>query len=119
MASASSIARRIEPTVLSMLTTTPLRRPLLGCVPMPMMSMPSSEISPTMAQIFVVPISRPTTISPPFCFAIDALRLFRRWGNLNGDPVGSHAVVEPDDLGGQLAALKLFANSSEALELGG
>src|SRR6185436_9515911 len=115
MASASSIARRMEPTVLSMLTTTPLRRPLLGCVPMPMMSMPSSEISPTMAQIFVVPISRPTTISPPFCFAIDALQLFRfrKWcgRDLNGDPVGSHAVVEPDDLGGQLAALQLFANA--------
>ncbi len=37
---------------------------------MPMMSMPSSVSSPTMAQIFVVPMSRPTTISPPFCFAM-------------------------------------------------
>src|SRR6266568_1842931 len=66
MCSASSIARRIEATVASMLTTTPLRSPFDGCVPMPMMSMPSSVTSPTMAQIFVVPMSRPTRMSPLF-----------------------------------------------------
>jgi len=49
-----------------MLTTTPLRSPFDGCVPMPMMSMPSSETSPTMAQILVVPMSSPTRISPFF-----------------------------------------------------
>src|SRR5512146_204557 len=66
MCSASSIARLIEATVASMLTTTPLRSPFEGCVPMPMMSMPSSVTSPTMAQILVVPMSRPTRMSPLF-----------------------------------------------------
>ena len=66
MCSASSIARLIEATVASMLTTTPLRSPFDGCVPMPMMSMPSSVTSPTMAQILVVPMSRPTRMSPLF-----------------------------------------------------
>src|SRR5512133_2833079 len=72
MCSASSMARLIEATVASMLTTTPLRSPFDGCEPMPMMSMPSSVTSPTMAQIFVVPMSRPTRMSP--VFAIDHLR---------------------------------------------
>src|SRR5829696_6755287 len=66
MCSASSIARLIEATVASMLTTTPFRSPFEGCVPIPMMSMPSSVTSPTMAQIFVVPMSRPTRMSPLF-----------------------------------------------------
>src|SRR5437763_5501567 len=50
-----------------MLITTPLRNPRDGCVPMPITSMPVGVISPTMQHIFVVPMSRPTTISPFFC----------------------------------------------------
>jgi len=46
------MALRMDATVLSMLMTTPLRRPLDGLVPMPTMSMPSSVTLPTMAQIF-------------------------------------------------------------------
>src|SRR5512137_824224 len=64
MCSASSMARLMEATVASMFTTTPLRSPFDGCEPMPMMSMPSSVISPTMAQILVVPMSSPTRTSP-------------------------------------------------------
>src|SRR5690242_20675934 len=70
MCSASSIARLIEATVASMLTTTPLRSPFDGCEPIPMMSMPSSVTSPTMAQIFVVPMSRPTRMSPLFAMSL-------------------------------------------------
>jgi hypothetical protein len=46
----------IESTVESMSTTTPLRRPFDGCVPIPTMSTPAYVTSATMAQIFVVPI---------------------------------------------------------------
>ena len=61
MSSASSTAFLIDSTVLSMFTTTPLRRPREGQEPTPMMfSGPSSGTSATMAQIFVVPMSRPT-----------------------------------------------------------
>ena len=41
-----------------------------GAVPIPMMSIPSSVTSPAMQAILVVPMSRPTMISPDFCFAI-------------------------------------------------
>ena len=59
--SASSMAFRMELTVSLILITTPFRKPREGAVPMPMMSIFSSFISPTMAQIFVVPMSKPTT----------------------------------------------------------
>src|SRR6266540_4430595 len=75
MCSASSIARLIEATVASMFTTTPFLSPFDGCVPMPMMSMPSSVTSPTIAQIFVVPMSKPTRMSP--LFAMITSRAFR------------------------------------------
>ncbi len=61
--SASSTAFFTDSTVLSMSTTTPLRRPRDGLDPTPMMfTVPSSVTSATMAQIFVVPMSNPTTI---------------------------------------------------------
>src|SRR5512133_3089413 len=69
MCSASSIARLIEATVASMLTTTPFLSPFDGCEPIPITSMPSSVISPTMAQILVVPMSRPTRMSPLFAMS--------------------------------------------------
>src|SRR5260221_148861 len=53
----------MEATVASILMTTPLRRPREGWVPMPITSMPSGVTSPTMQQIFVVPMSSPTMIS--------------------------------------------------------
>src|SRR6266478_5175968 len=56
-----------EATVASMLMTTPLRSPRDGCVPMPTTSIPSGVSSPTMQQILVVPMSRPTIRSPFFC----------------------------------------------------
>src|SRR5712691_6666582 len=63
---ASSMAWRMDSTVLSMFTTTPFLRPRDGCVPTPITSMmPSLLTSPMMAQIFVVPRSRPTTICCP------------------------------------------------------
>src|SRR5262245_32192681 len=66
--SASSTALRIESTVASMSTTTPLRSPRDGCVPIPITSIESPAGSATTAQILVVPTSRPTISSS--CFAI-------------------------------------------------
>ena len=60
ISSASSRDFLMHWTVFSMLTTTPRRSPVDGAVPMPMMSTPVSEASPTTVQIFVVPTSRPT-----------------------------------------------------------
>ena len=63
MPSASAMAWRMAATVESMLTMTPFFRPREGWVPRPMMSRPSSVISPTTAAILVVPMSRPTMMS--------------------------------------------------------
>src|SRR5262245_56843418 len=52
----------MELTVLSILTTTPLRNPCEGWDPMPIISTPLSVISPTTAPTFAVPISTPTTM---------------------------------------------------------
>ena len=61
ISSASSIARWIDCTVESMLTTTPFFRPREGCEPMPTTSIvPSAPSSPTIATTFEVPMSRPT-----------------------------------------------------------
>ena len=65
---AASIASLMERTVQSMLLTMPFRSPRQGTDPTPRIVMPSSAISPTTAHTFVVPMSRPTTISP--CEAI-------------------------------------------------
>src|SRR5215470_1955687 len=51
-----------------MSTTTPLRRPRDGCVPIPITSIESPAGSATTAQILVVPTSRPTISSS--CFAM-------------------------------------------------
>src|SRR5262249_17997215 len=59
---ASVTAFLIDSTVLSMLMMTPLRRPCEMCEPTPMISTPRSLISPTTAQTFDVPMSRPTTM---------------------------------------------------------
>src|SRR5439155_24453866 len=95
ISSASSTARRIEATVASMLITTPLRNPRDGCVPMPITSMPVGVISPTMQQILVVPMSRPTTISPFFC-DMGWLPLVREGC---GGLVGTRRIVEIDPRG--------------------
>src|SRR5688572_22004233 len=61
ISSASSMARCIDCTVESMLTTTPFLRPREGCERRPMTSrLPSPCISPTSATIFDVPMSSPT-----------------------------------------------------------
>ena len=61
MSSASSIARWIDCTVDSMLTTTPRFRPRDGFEPRPITSSRSSaDSSPTIATTFDVPMSRPT-----------------------------------------------------------
>src|SRR5215472_1848022 len=56
----------MDSTVLSIFTTMPFLRPRDGWVPIPITSItPSRLTSPTMAQIFVVPMSRPTTMCCP------------------------------------------------------
>ena len=66
ISSASSTAFFMEVTVDSMFTTTPFLSPFDGWVPIPMMLRPCSPTSPTIAHIFVVPMSRPTMISSLF-----------------------------------------------------
>jgi hypothetical protein len=62
ISSASSTARWMDCTVDSMLTTTPRLRPREGWMPMPITSTsPDGETSPTIAAIFDVPTSSPTT----------------------------------------------------------
>src|SRR5215510_2446544 len=56
----------MDSTVLSIFTTTPFLRPRDGWIPTPSTSTtPLLLTSPMMAQIFVVPMSRPTTIWCP------------------------------------------------------
>src|SRR5579885_2618408 len=63
ISSASSTAFLMDSTVLSMLTTTPLRRPRDGLDPTPTMSTPPSSVTwATTATTLVVPMSSPTTI---------------------------------------------------------
>src|SRR5687767_8136111 len=81
MVCAPSMASAIERTVQSMFDTTPLRRPRQGTLPTPRIVMPSASTSPTTAETFVVPMSRPTTIS------VVSIRLFMRNPPLAGqDP---------------------------------
>src|SRR5215831_2347013 len=62
ISSASSSTRWIEAMVASMLTTTPFFSPRDGCTPSPMMLSRFSDVSSaTMATIFEVPMSRPTS----------------------------------------------------------
>jgi hypothetical protein len=62
ISSASSSTRWIDAIVASMLTTTPRFKPRDGCVPRPItLSSPSGPSSATIATIFDVPMSRPTT----------------------------------------------------------
>ena len=74
--SASSSARWIALTVVSMLTTTPFFRPREGWLPMPMISNPPSGlISATIAAIFEVPTSSPTisrlfSLAFPICLSL-------------------------------------------------
>src|SRR5712671_4801382 len=95
ISSASSTARRMEETVASMLITTPLRSPRERCVPTPMTSIPSGPTSPTMQQIFVVPMSSPTISSPFFC-AMDTPSSADRRHELRGHPFGTRLAVEID-----------------------
>src|SRR4029078_11292682 len=70
ISSASSTAFLIDSTVLSISTTTPLRRPRDEREQTPIMLRPPSSVtSDTMAQIFVVPISNPTRICSRFATA--------------------------------------------------
>src|SRR5688572_68446 len=62
----------MDRTVQSMLETTPFRSPRQGTLPTPRIVIPSASTSPTTADTFVVPMSRPTTIS------VVSIRLFMR-----------------------------------------
>src|SRR6266481_2297429 len=91
----------MEFTVLSILTTTPLRSPCDGCDPMPIISTPRSVISPTTAQTFDVPISKPTTM---LCFLAIALErapgvapCLPNYPNPCVTPLGKRSYREPPD----------------------
>src|SRR4051794_7573896 len=138
------MASLIERTVQSMLDTIPLRRPRQGTVPTPRMVIPSSEISPTTAHTFVVPMSRPTTISP--CVAALLMHPRIRMQDANGPnyswpswapvqvarahalpssrssphphdhPLGAGFVVEHDGVGLGAATLELRQNTRSLLD---
>src|SRR5215831_6024028 len=85
----------MDSTVLSIFTTMPFLRPREGWVPMPITSItPSLLTSPTMAQILVVPMSRPTTmccplrpiVLPPYALA----------GRCDDDPLAEREIHGPD-----------------------
>src|SRR6185295_6241171 len=61
IASASATALRMDATVDSTCTTTPLRRPRAGAVPSPTISTPRSPTSPTTTAVLEVPRSSPAT----------------------------------------------------------
>src|SRR5215469_8214935 len=65
MRSAFSVAASIDLIVSSKSTTTPLRIPIDGASPTPTISRPWGPSTATTAQVLVVPISRPQTVS---CF---------------------------------------------------
>src|SRR3954462_6995269 len=98
-----------------MLITTPLRRPREGWVPIPMTLMPSGVTSPTMQQIFVVPMSSPTTISPFFC-AMVGLPLVGQGG---GGLIRARRVVQIDPRRGLSAAAQRGANRGRPPQLEG
>src|SRR5215510_5668606 len=97
---------------------------------MPMMSIPFSVGAPTMAQIFVVPMSRPTTISPDFCFPMNSSRWFARVDaslsrraaflvsqgicKLHRDPSRPRSVFQMDDLAHQPSLLELCTHLLQA-----
>src|SRR5580704_13614452 len=107
---ALSMASLIERTVQSMLATIPLRRPRQGTMPAPRIVIPSDRsTSATTAHTFVVPISRPTTISP--CEAAVLISPRNRMPAQRGpkkrcvsahaddDALGARVVVEHDGVG--------------------
>src|SRR5687767_7039927 len=121
MSSASSSARWIACTVVSMFTTTPFLRPREGWLPMPMISKPpSGRISATIAAILEVPMSSPTirfllSLALPMRFRsllsgaprAPRLRLFlAQLGDAHGEPVGVAQVdvidAAPENGGGTL-----------------
>src|SRR6266481_7547818 len=89
----------MEFTVLSILTTTPLRSPCDGCDPMPIISTPRSVISPTTAQTFDVPISKPTTMlcffAMAFCYHLGAMCHFLTVAPAGGGPRLDHQNLHP------------------------
>src|SRR5665213_1949108 len=75
MRSAFSVAASIDLMVASKSTTTPLRMPRDGASPTPMISSPLGPSAATTAQVFVVPISSPQTVS---CFIRSLISIRRR-----------------------------------------
>src|ERR1019366_436904 len=106
---ALSMASLIARTVQSMLATMPLRRPRHGTVPTPRMVVPSApSTSATTAQTFVVPMSRPTTISP--CEA--AVLILRG----NRTPLGTWPTFYRSKTRGPSASVALTKRASVAEE---
>ena len=100
ISSASSSARRIDCTVDSMLTTTPLRRPCDSACPSPMTwKRPSGSTSATATTTFEVPMSSPTIRSLVSFLMFSSSGFRRRQG---GQPVGVarvDALWRPADAG--------------------
>src|SRR5688572_27800950 len=126
MRSASSTARAIEATVFSRSTTTPRRSPSDGLMPTPtiLRSRVSGSNSAMIAEIFVVPISRPTYVrvcdidSPPpgitgSCEAVRGLGGGRGGNGTDGDDFGAGHV---DRRGGLAAPGEVTEHDAERRE---
>src|SRR5579863_2710160 len=126
---ALSIASLIDRTVQSILATIPLRRPRQGTIPAPRIVMPSApSTSATTAQTLVVPMSRPTTISPcevavlissPDRTARDTGPNLRHPRSAHPDDhsLGTRVVVEHDGLGLRAAAFELGDDPRSLVQL--
>src|SRR5262252_3130950 len=107
MSSASSMARWIDCTVDSMLTTTPFLRPREGCEPRPSSSIePSSPTSPTSATTLEVPMSSPTMRLRSARLSIVTARLPRATGGVAAPADGEPVRVPHIHVGDVLAALR-------------
>src|SRR5579875_1659672 len=74
--SARSVAVSIALTVSSRSVMTPLRIPVEGASPTPMISRPSGPLAATTVHVFVVPISRPAIVS---CFMLAPPPIYWAW----------------------------------------
>src|SRR5512137_2304146 len=119
MCSASSMARLMEATVASMLTTTPLRSPFDGWVPMPLMSRPTrtSPLLPMTGSLLAEGAPRPRRFDSSGPSRTPCLHHARPPLDPHGHPVRVPPVVEVDHLALHSVRLEPPQQQVEPLQL--